>query len=181
MIDVSCLDKYKLRQDYEDLVQDYILAILEGKDEKQALKCVVRNKNSSDRRFKQQAPSLYNEDGDCLDEEYYFRTDREEGETGSRLTDGTKDYVAKMSKTLNYITHLISVEKKTPGGKGGIYPVYFYRFATLREINISRTNEFRNIKPYYGILKERRKFSTMLKKEKRNEDRRNKRLALRAD
>lgn len=84
------------RTNYEDIRQDAYCAFLSGKSEDDAVDYAVHKDNSFwlGRRLK--AKSLYNEKGDCLDEDFYFRTDREDGELGYYIGDKEKDMVKKI-------------------------------------------------------------------------------------
>lgn len=97
------LKAYSQRTNFEDIRQDAFLALLSGKPVSEAITYAIRNDNRFWSEKKQENKHIYTDDGECRDEEVYFRTDREDGETGSYLTDVQKEMVKKIHEGVGFI------------------------------------------------------------------------------
>lgn len=101
---VMYLQKYKNYSDFEDIKQTVAIKILENEDSDVVSVCnsVVKDFTKD---YNKRAKSLYNEDGECLDDNIYFvdqSTVEQFGETNN-ITDEIKEYVDKLEKTLQAI------------------------------------------------------------------------------
>lgn len=105
---VIYLQKYKNYSEFEDIKQTVAIKLLENEDSDVVSVCnsVVKDFTKDyNKRAMQHAKSLYNEDGECLDDDIYFvdqSTVEQFGETNN-ITDEIKEYVGKLEKTLQAI------------------------------------------------------------------------------
>lgn len=90
------LKPYKGRTNFDDIRQDAFLALLDGKSVKEAIRYAIRKDNAFWLGKKKENPHVYDDSGNCRDEEVYFRTDREDGETGHFIGGYEKEMTAKI-------------------------------------------------------------------------------------
>lgn len=90
------LKPYKSKINFDDIRQDAFLALLDGKSVREAIRYAIRKDNTFWCEKKKENPHIYDDHGNCRDEEVYFRTDREDGETGHFIGDHEKEMTAKI-------------------------------------------------------------------------------------
>ncbi len=105
---VRYLQKYRNLSNFEDIEQSVALELWKSgsNDIKQVCDTVARKLNAEELKHNRlRAKSLYNDDGDCIDDDIYFvdpKTVEKFGETNF-FTDDIRDKVAGLEKILQFV------------------------------------------------------------------------------
>lgn len=124
--------KFKSNELYDDLRQEIAIEMWVNPDAdvQNIVKCVCKKVLSDEAKHQRaRAPHLYNDDGECVDDDVYYvdQSTVEQGEVReSPVTDEMKEKVAAIVTTRNLICRIFNCTYNTSSFLTSLGRVYFY-------------------------------------------------------